>query len=254
MVYLFDDTASLYGQTSQLKRSLLRLLATYKTTPDVRVAALRHGGVSRGVQIYSEIYNNLGGRRGGPYMFSPDPSKRSGNLLKNPQEPFKAPSQLSRTLIKNAIDDLSLGGDAEFLYPAINLAGRMIKQECPENVNLAVKPWCKRKIIVVLGDGEPGLASGDYYPDVGKSPGELPEVLLDRINRNDVKLHTLCIGDACLVNIARETDTLRRLHFFPVACPPTRNSYVCLGFRGGDLMRELAEYTGGKYHGYVPPP
>ena len=272
-MFLIDDTSSSVtrprslAHRRQLKSAFLNMLRVHRTTTDVRVAALRHGAILPANRewfrfiLTDQERKDLGGRRGGPYMFSPDPNA-PGRLLTNPVAPFKAPSQLSPTLVAKAIEYLDIRGLAEYLYPGIDLARQMIEEECPPGPGTptptppgagtptpTAKPWCQRKVIVVLGDGDPGLAAADYYGTVARVQGKFPEQLLDRVKAAGIALHTLCAGNACTEKISRSD----WWHGHSGACSNSRSAaIVCVAYRGGDLMRELAEYTGGEFHGYVP--
>ena len=111
---------------------------------------------------------------------------------------------------------------------------------------------------MILGDGDPGLTAADYYGADAGVPGELPKQLLDQVKAAGIALHTLCVGGACPLNIVRYSDWL---HSFFEVCPVPSwygiGSHRCVAARGGDLMRDLAEYTranGGACHGYYQVP
>ena len=72
-------------------------------------------------------------------------------------------------------------------------AQMMLTRECPHGVDLTAKPWCQRKVIVVLGDGDPGLtpAGADYF---AASSEHLPMNLLQSLNDADIEVHALTLG------------------------------------------------------------
>ena len=269
VVFLIDDTSSLDGRKPQLKQAFNTMLNGIKTDHNVRVAALRHGHdhVFRTSLSASERVN-LGGRRGGPYMFSPvptpqltpqlTPQRRPIRLLTNPTPPFKTPGQLlAGTTVTDAIDDLDLTGRTEYLYPGIALAREMIEKEClpptPSSTpgvgtpTPTPKPWCSHKVIVVLGDGDPGLSDNDYHASSPRVHDVLPEKELDKIAGLGIELHTVCIGN-CTWEIIRFSAS-RLYNSLPRII---HRGFWYTGYRGGDVMREIAKYTGGEFHGHVP--
>lgn len=83
---------------------------------------------------------------------------------------------------------------------------------------------------MVLGDGAPGMADDDYFHSPSKLDGvndELPEALLDKINRRgvEIKLHTLCVGRFCTTPVAR-------LHFLLRSGPVISRYYSASGIIG----------------------
>ena len=256
-MYIINDTD--YIQKKNLKPPFLYLLAANKRTPNVRVAALKHGDglgshLPRKYPSYSlstPERNDLGGRPGGPYMFSPNP--------KDPTDPFKDPSLLADATITAAINPLVFAGADEYLYPAIDLARRMIIAECPRGVDLTAKPWCYHKVIMLLGRGEPGKAADDYFhqgPQLDGVHDELPEALLDQLNHPDVniKLHALCVANgSCRNKIYRLRDVYPQYapyRYYTFASIPRLRWDI--GYRGADILRELATQTGGVFHGSYP--
>ena len=261
VVYIIEDTGKLVytcpGLKGKLKRMFLDLLA--RNPANVRLAALRHGAKTQTYVLKMQDRKYLGGRSGGPYMFSPNP--------KNPKDPFRAPSQIANATVTDAIDALVFSDTDEYLYPAIDLAWEMIKTECPPPAagtptpppatgtpTPTPKPWCKHKIIVILGRGEPGKAADDYFHKTQQLTDVLPEELLERLKDLNIKLHTLCLG-----RVTCQHKQYFRPHGHAYG-PPNRyytntatpKHLRDTGYRGGDIMRELATRTGGTFHGVVP--
>lgn len=233
VVYLIDDTGSQINLRIQLNLLFARLLNDHGTTPNVRVAALVHGSSPENHTLRPEERKTLGRGPAGPHMFG------SG---------FKAPRDISRVAISNAVNSLTLNRGNEYLYPAIDLGREMIESECPATVNLSQKPWCESKVIVVLGDGRPGKAADDYFADASERDGvddELPEKLLARVKAAGIKVNTICLGAACVHELIR-VDGARYYYDLPT-CQGIQDK--CIGYSGADLMQKLAELTGGKYHG-----
>lgn len=251
VVYLIDDTMSQRGSKALLKPAFLKLLSDWKDPLDhVRVAALRHTNIN--TRLDPVHYDSLGGERYGPYMFSPDPHN-PGQLLRYPSDPFKAVATLSDTLVADAIDDLDAVWSNEFLYAGIDLARRAIEKECPKSDHdlLLNKPWCYRKVIVVLGDGDPGTTRYHQYVNLHD---KLATDVLNRVNDYDIEVHTLCFGSACDNDISYWNAWNVKWHYFHRLCPTRYPDHHRCIYRGGDLMRKIAEYTGGKFYGVVPHP
>ena len=261
VVFLIDDSGNVRwggapARIQGLKDGFRKLLAKYRDPADnVRVAALMHG-VTRTYDrpINDQEQRDLGGRRGGPYIFSPDPDG-PGPFSIDPAAPFKALDQLTDTMVTDAIDLLVMAGGDALTYAGIDLAREAIISECPTNVDLTLKPWCHRKVIVVLSGGDPGWGHSKYYATNPKLPGELPEKLLDDVKDAGIKLDTICLAhyDCDEMFIIRfHIDYVHRGYRCARGfCPPREgDDYTCLGYRGGDVMRELAERTGGTFYGF----
>ena len=223
---------------AQLKAAFLKMLDDHQGTGNVWVAALKHGGrISGG--LTEQKRRTLGVSGGNPYLF--------GNK-------FQALNNLPRAMVIKAMDDLASSSYSdELLYPGIDLARWMIERECSPAVGTLTptptpKPRCKRKVIVVLGDGAPGIAAEDYFAN---SHDDLAGELLNRVKDAGIELHSLCIGYLCRSYIIRAG----RYRYYAVRynCPPydPNVSGHCIGYRGGDVMRELAERSGGKFYGVV---
>ena len=233
MVYLIDDTGSQKLIREQLRRIFLKLLAVHGTTADVRVAALVHGDIARvGSQkyhtgLFPHERNTLGRGNRGPHLLAPG---------------FKEPKDISPQDVTDGINNLKLLAHREYLYPGIALAEHIITVECPAG---SAKNWCKRKVIVILGDGNPGRGATDYfYPH---SYSDLPEKLLYDVRIAEIELHTLCLGAACTNQIVRIPDG-QKFYYDPK--PPNCITEECTGYTGTDIMKELAKrsYNKGKFY------
>ena len=229
MVYLIDDTGSQRYHREELKRIFWKLLAVHQTTDNVRVAALAHGDITRTddeldyLELFPHERDSLG--RGYPELFTWG---------------FTEPKHITPQHITVGIDSLTLLGRREYLYPGIALAQKMIETECKN------PPWCERKVIVVVGDGNPGQAAPDYFSPRSYA---LPKRLLDSVAAAEIELHTLCLGAACTNQITVREGSW--LHFDRPSCTnPPGLMLACIGHSGDSLMAAIARrsYKGGKYY------
>lgn len=234
MVYVFADTRSLSGHRPALKSAFNRLHDSYKGVANIRVAGLRHGG-----KLSTDLSKLV--ESGSPYLFSSPP-----NL-------FKEPSQLTRKTVSRRINALTLNQGKAFLYPAIEKAREMIVTLCPSGKVPPDPQWCKRKIIVVLGDG---IAGRSELKDFNKKRYDpVPEKLLSRIDSSKIELHTFCVGVHCGSQIygSLGPDVRDDYHAQLCANPGIRvMNPNCIGYLGKDVMQKLAERTGGEFDRYVP--
>ena len=229
-MYLIDDSYSITSGKRRLKSAFLKMLDYHKRkkTPHVYVAALKQGGDKLPLTI--------------------KPRRRSKVMMKpgNPLFRFRELSSLSPRKVNNALDTLTGKRRYEYLYPGIDEARMMIEAFCRKPANQLP---CQRKVIVILSDGDPGLA---HEKDFGDPKHKLPYALLDEVKRAGIELHTLCMGKSCDSEIARSSIYFR--HYGNWRCGsayyPKR---ICTGYCGGDIMRELATYTGGKFYGQYRP-
>ena len=229
MVYLIDDSSSQGSLRQELERIFLKLLAVHKTTPDVRVLALKHGGnIPRTIIPLTWQEQDTLGTSGGiaPYLFDRN---------------FKEPKDLPPKAITDAVGGLALNRRNEYLYPAVDKALRDIEGFCSYG-----DPWCDRKIVVVLGDGRPGRAHSRYFDPPDGIDDEIPEKLLRSVKRAGVELHTICMGPACNHEIIR-VDGLRYYYDKPT-CPVPPSKDKCLDLDGSAVMGNLAFYTNGTYY------
>ena len=254
VVFIIDDTASQRNLHADLNHAFSQLIAKHRNSVNVRVAALVHGElayVEPPVYRLERFQASTLGR-----VLSPD-------LLGG----FNAPGSLSPGKVSKAINALPLRAYKELLYPAISYAmGWMTHPTmCGYPLDLSKKPWCQRKVIVVLGDGRPGQADDRYFHARGD---ELPNKLMEAVRHRQIELHTLCLGVACTHQIIRHAGT--RFYYDMPTCPPlttpplptlpptpphpTPPAYKCLGYQGIDIMKEIAKmsYNGGRYYGSSP--
>ena len=171
MVYLRDDSLSLFNHQVAIYRAFGKMSSDYRAIPNVRVAAFKH--INTGCQ---------------PYVLTSDDLNYVTSLfgLRKPQD-VRAVDVRHR---------MSFYGCIELLYPGIYEAMDLIRTECPVSVDLTVKPWCGRKVIVALGDGDPGAAAQKYfsvpYPD-----GDFPDQLLSDVNDAGIAVNTICVDAFC---------------------------------------------------------
>ena len=208
MVYTLDDTGSFDQYRAELLSALEKLVANHQSTPNVRVGVIKHGGPNQLPPRIEQVHE------------------------------FVTPGQLSVSKIDKSMKS---SGGGEWLDSSIAKAQEMIDDECPQGLNLATKPWCQSKVIVVLSDGDPGFTYEEYYYSTSD---DLPEKLLDSISDDGIVVNTICIytisGHTCdnsmyILFIYSMSDVRPRLR--------TSTSEV--------LLREMAEATGGKYYGTV---
>ena len=167
-----------------------------------------------------------------------------GNLFK-----FVAPDDIPANTLRRK---LTFDANYEHLYPGIMAAWKMIENECSPGA----KPWCKNKVIVVLGDGHPGVSpmNADYFPppDAGAI---LPTNLLSDLKNAGIQVDTLCVGNGryCLDDMIRcpsQPGTVLIHPWYLSTCssldaipPSTRR------LSGREIMKAIATDTGGVYHG-----
>ena len=246
-VYLFEDSGRLAPHLSGLETAFKKLLADHKTTPDLRVLALKHGGNGRPLNRgLSQDWRDALGNPGlfNPYMLG-----------------FKTPVPLG-----SITDDMVTGAlnrfyrprgsvqHPQFLYPGIDKARKKIEDFCAIAANA---PSCRHKVIVVLSNGIPGKADCDYFDQGAKRDGvhdDLPEPLLDNVRKAGIELHTLCIGAFCQRQVAESPPPDIYFYYHARPCTWSRWSpcWRSLGYRGGDLLEQIAQLAGGTFHGWVP--
>lgn len=185
VVYVIDVTSSQQVRRDEMLAAFERLIADHQSTPDVRVAAIKHGYASHYSGEDSDIV--------------PVPEAED---LKNNLFGLRPPGAVPLASLKDKKTGIALSRAHEQLYPAIDAARLMIEDEC-QGFDLTTKPWCRNKVIVAMGDGDPGVSrtDGNYYDSANpKTP--LPENLLSSLSVAGVRVDTLCIryGDALFCN------------------------------------------------------
>ena len=217
VVYVIDNTGSL-GPHRKALFDAFDGLTGGASSPNVRLAALKHGY--------------------GPNHFPPPAVER----LKKNLFDFSLPADIPVDTLRAELT-FNYNTAYEQLYPGIMVAWEMIKEECPPGVDLVAKPWCQRKVIVALGDGDPGmsLTNTDYFP---QPDAYLPTNLLSGLKKAEIQVDTLCAGGDCEDGMYRCNDRRPDITWFGSECssPPA-------GLRGREIMAALSLQTGGVYHG-----
>ena len=217
VVYVIDDSSSLKGSEEALLDAFDDLTGGV-SLPNVQLAALKHG------------YRWFWGR-----------GFHSVEKIKNSLFAFRPPDD---TLVNTLRKKLSFNNGVEQLYPGIMAAKEMIEVECPKDVDLDVKPWCQRKVIVALGDGEPGTSpvNADYFPEP-YADAFLPTNLLSGLKKAGIQVDTLCISRWCKIGVGRSELKKGRYWFDSGFRTSTPN------LLGREIMEALSTHTDGEYHG-----
>ena len=192
--------------------------AEYQTIPNLKVAAIKHA-VSSWHSVDESMVNGF-----------------KGNLFG-----FKAPKDVPLAKI-NEVD--GKGGGREQLYPAIEAARRMLQDECPAGVDMESKPQCQRKVIVVIGDGDPGISStdSDYFAAPNDYKTKVAEALLTRVEKSDIRVDTICIDkQSCHRGMFVKQVWEGTVEFYS-ASHTTGALYT-----GDYVLRNIAKDTGGTY-------
>ena len=220
VVYVIDNTGSLVPHRKALFDAFDDLTGG-PSPPNVRLAALKHGYGSNYVHSAETLKNNL-------FAFRP------------PDD----------TLVNTLQGKLSLDNMVELLYPGIMAAWKMIEDECPPGVDLVARPWCERKVIVALGDGDPGMSwtNTDYFP---QPDAYLPTNLLSGLKKAEIQVDALCVGRVCEDRIISCNDVKPGRTWFGSSsdysmskCPTSPADPL-----GREIMEALSTHTGGVYHG-----
>ena len=215
VVYVIDDTGSIKYHAKALFDAFDRLTGGVSLS-NVRLAAVKHGHSWGSAPLAME-------------------------KIKDSLFDFRAPDAIPVNTLRG---ELSFSRYHEQLYPGIMAAKEMIEVECPKDVDLDVKPWCQRKVIVVLGDGEPGTSpeSTDYFPQP-YADVLLPTNLLSGLKNAGIQVDTLCIGWWCQFRVGRSELKEGRYWFYSGLRTSTPN------LLGSELMEAISSQTGGVYHG-----
>ena len=171
VVYVIDNSGSLEPHKEALFDAFDDLTGR-ASLPNVQLAAVKHG--------YSQDL-----RAGLPRR----QSKRSRTAcLLSVRRTIPWPIHYEEKLYFNY-------GITNSFYSAIMAAWEMIKDECPPGVDLDVKPWCERKVIMALGDGDPGVSpmNADDFPQP-YADAFLPTNLLSGLQKAGIRVDTLCVG------------------------------------------------------------
>ena len=217
VVYVIDNTGSLFGSTKVLFDTFDGLTGGV-SSPNVRLAAVKHGDGWMG-------------------------SAPAVRTLKKNLFDFSLPADIPVDTLRA---ELTLNGGYEQLYPGIMVAWEMIEDECPPGVDLVAKPWCQRKVIVALGDGDPGASplNTDYFP---QPDAYLPTNLLSGLQKAGIRVDTLCTGRECEGKISRCKwgKWGKGIAFFAVGvCRPSPADLL-----GREIMEAISSHTDGEYHG-----
>ena len=212
-----------------------KLKAKHKKTPNVKVAAIKHGVGN--VPIEKRYVDVIGD--GAPLF----------NFMPPNQMPISAAAKRIRLKMGN-----------EQFYPAIAEARRMLDVECPSGVDLTAKPWCGSKVIVALGDGAPGITSRGYFATNNPSGSRwgsnrywLPDKLLADLASAGIRVNSMCIGHSCWFRMIVCTDfDDPALIEISDACRAYGKRGITLRHKGSDAMKWLATSTGGTYYGQAP--
>ena len=242
VVYVIDNSGSLF-HSFDAKEALFDAfggLTGGVSSPNVRVAALKHG-------------------YGPPYLPPPAMETLKKNLFD-----FSLPADVPVDTLRAELTFKNATA-WEQLYPGIMAAKEMIEVECPKDVDLVAKPWCQRKVIVALGDGDPGMSwtNTDYFP---QPDAYLPTNLLSGLKKAEIQVDTLCVREWCKDEMYRCNlerfrlqlrggyyDSVTQLQtkplepgivFFERGCPPSTPNLL-----GREILAAISSHTGGVYHG-----
>ena len=224
VVYVIDNTGSLKDHKKALFDAFDGLTGGV-SPPNVRLAAVKHGHAS---------------------WFPP-----AMETLKDSLFDFRAPDVIPVNTLRGKF---SFYYGYEQLYPGIMAAWKMIEEECPPGDDLTAKPWCQRKVIVALGDGDPGMSPSntDYFPQP-YADAFLPTNLLSGLKKAGIRVDTLCVGKRCKLRMRRCEDPKPGLTKFAPECPSPPagplGSEIPAGLLGGEIMEALSSQTDGEYHG-----
>ena len=228
MVYVLDDTGSLRGRKNELFNAFRRISADCAAKSDARIAAFKHVAPTYCLRINS---------------LSPRDARHVTKLFE-----LREPKDVQERDVKS---HMKFRGCLEQLFPAIDKAMEEILRLCPEGVDTNRNPWCQRKVIMVLGDGDPGAVPQQYYTQPYPN-GKLPDKLLKEVKDAGIAVHTYCISQACLYPLRqcggfpdpRFVD-LRRGH-----CVSSGPEIRIANF-AYEIMEQIAAATGGVYHGRI---
>ena len=225
VVYVIDNSPSL-GLHRKALFDAFDGLTGGASSPNVRLAAVKHG------YSWWKVFHSV-------------------EKIKNSLFNFRAPDAIPVNTLRG---ELSLSRYYEQLYPGIMAAWKMIEDECPPGDDLTAKPWCQRKVIVALGDGDPGisLTNTDYFPQP-YADAFLPTNLLSGLKNAGIRVDTLCVGKRCKLRMRRCEDPKPGLTMFAPFCPSPPagplGSEIPAGLLGSELMEAISSQTGGVYHG-----
>ena len=223
VVYVIDNSGSLVPHRKALFNAFDDLPGG-ASPPNVQLAAVKHG-----------------------YSQAAAASPQAIETLKNSLFAFRPPDD---TLANTLRGKLYFNYGNEQFYSAIMAAWEMIKDECPPGVDLDVKPWCERKVIMALGDGDPGVSpmNADDFPQP-YADAFLPTNLLSGLKNAGIRVDTLCVGERCKLRMRRYKDPEPGLTAFGPEYPGFLGSEIPAGLLGSELMEAISSQTGGVYHG-----
>lgn len=234
MVYVIDNTFSLLPHRTELFAAYSKLKSRHGSTPNVRLAAIKNGYPGNAARTRQEVMKGI-----------------QGSLILN----FVPPDRFRDDVVRSKITSRDA---SELFYPALEEAGNMIRRECPAGVDLGAKPWCTRKVIFALGDGDPGVTLRDYF---SADDVHLPDKALSALAGASIVVNTICIGYDCTREMAQcdgATD--------PRAYGPSNHDgqlqickgdfkgtkMVAIGYDGQEIMRDIARRGAGRYYGIIP--
>ena len=235
VVYVIDET----GTTSHMKQALFdafeRLKIRHGSTPNVRVAVIKQGTTA-----------------GSPL------TAKDEQLVGNPVHDFTTVQGLAVEQIEKR---LNLRMDDEQFYIGIREAQRMIESKCPAGVDLTAKPWCQRKVILTLGDGEIGIVPGSYFGADRET--DMPENLFNGLAGAGIKVNTLCLKGICGHHqvLCAATDPMVFINMYPsqrrhIADAECKNNHGVPAKKifhtlSKDFLKGVSKRTGGEYFGYL---
>ena len=217
VVYVIDNSGTLGPHRKALFDAFDRLTGG-ASSPNVRLAAVKHG------HSWWKDFHSV-------------------EKIKNSLFDFRAPDAIPVDTLRAELTFYHYTA-YEQLYPGIMAAKEMIEVECPKDVDLDVKPWCQRKVIVALGDGEPGTSpvNADYFPEP-YADAFLPTNLLSGLKKAGIQVDTLCISRWCKIGVGRSELKKGRYWFDSGFRTSTPN------LLGREIMEALSTHTDGEYHG-----
>ena len=226
MVYLLDDSGSLSLYQNALYSAFRDMVTVHQTKTNVRVAVIKHTN---------------------PLCHYNHPLSAADLDHVTTLFDFKQPKNVQVSDVKNG---MLFRGCIELLYPGIEEAMKLIQQECP-TPTLTPTAWCKRKVIMALGDGTPGASPKRYYN--AANPGEdYPTLLLKDVVAAGIVVNTACVGGVCghTVYKCKGYDD-PRFYSTDWECafrPHWVERKVDGGATGGVIMKEIASRTRGRHH------
>lgn len=141
---------------------------------------------------------------------------------------------------------MKFSGCLEFLYPGLDQAKDKILGLCPAG---STDAWCQRKVIMVLGDGDPGAAPQRYYK--AAYPNDIfPKQLLENITNAGIVVNAGCVGVGCATPV-KQCDGFPDPRVYEDPAFPCTGGQTNVTSRAEDILVGIASLTKGKYYGVL---